>query len=202
MSVSSSGRRGRRELYPVFGRRCMWECSMTNSAQVTVRARSRKARRMRRSMPWSSRVDAFRRGRPVIIARRGAARCSRYAAETLTDGALWRCRRRRARVLVLTPCARAHAEDPALHARRRGAGGAARASIAARLRAIADPTDDLAFPLKGPFDAECARLARRLMRAAVKLAKLAGLLPAVVVQRARDAPKGAVDARRGGHPRL
>jgi GTP cyclohydrolase II len=48
------------------------------------------------------------------------------------------------------------------------------------LRAIADPTVDLDTPLKGPFNARRAKLGPAYA-AAVKLAKLAGLLPAAVV---------------------
>ena len=53
---------------------------------------------------------------------------------------------------------------------------------AALLRAIADPTADLAEPLKGPFDAEREALPERFA-ASAKLAKFAGLLPAVVIAR-------------------
>jgi GTP cyclohydrolase II len=50
------------------------------------------------------------------------------------------------------------------------------------LCAIADPTEDLAFPLKGPFEAVRASLPATF-GLSVKLAKLAGLLPACVVRR-------------------
>jgi GTP cyclohydrolase II len=53
------------------------------------------------------------------------------------------------------------------------------------LRAIADPTADLSNPLKGPFDAERKSLPAPFA-AAVKLAKIAELLPAAIVQ---PAPK-------------
>lgn len=52
----------------------------------------------------------------------------------------------------------------------------------ARLRAVADPTADLAEPFKGPFDTVRDTLDTSFT-AAVKLAKLAGLLPAVLVRR-------------------
>ncbi len=54
---------------------------------------------------------------------------------------------------------------------------------AARLRAIADPTNDLAEPMKGPFETLRAALPETYA-AAVKLAKLAGLLPSVIVAKA------------------
>ena len=54
------------------------------------------------------------------------------------------------------------------------------------LRAVADPTADLAHPLKGPFVASRAPLPAAA-EAAVKLAKLAGLLPATLLFAAGDA---------------
>jgi GTP cyclohydrolase II len=61
---------------------------------------------------------------------------------------------------------------------------------AAALRAVADPTADLAEPLKGPF-APLRGNAPAAYAAAVKLAKLAGLLPAVVAGSAGAAPRDA-----------
>jgi GTP cyclohydrolase II len=60
------------------------------------------------------------------------------------------------------------------------------------VRAIADPTDDLSFPLKGPFNAERTKLPATY-GAAIKLAKLAGLLPAVLVRRADKGTKSKVE---------
>ncbi len=48
------------------------------------------------------------------------------------------------------------------------------------LRALADPTADLAYPLKGPFAASRAPVPEAAA-ASVKLAKLAGLLPATAI---------------------
>jgi GTP cyclohydrolase II len=59
-----------------------------------------------------------------------------------------------------------------------------------RLRAIADPTADLAEPFKGPFDAMRQPL-DSTFPASVKLAKLAGLLPAVLMAPAGARPRGA-----------
>jgi len=53
---------------------------------------------------------------------------------------------------------------------------------AERIRAIADPTADLATPLKGPFEVLREPLPEAFA-AAVKLAKLAGLLPAAVLRK-------------------
>jgi GTP cyclohydrolase II len=54
---------------------------------------------------------------------------------------------------------------------------------AACVRVIADPTADLATPLKGPFEAVREELPEAFA-ASVKLAKLAGLLPAAIMRRA------------------
>ena len=59
-----------------------------------------------------------------------------------------------------------------------------------RLRLIADPTTDLSEPLKGPFAPVRAPLPDTYA-AAVKLAKLAGLLPAAIVGDAEAAASGA-----------
>jgi GTP cyclohydrolase II len=63
---------------------------------------------------------------------------------------------------------------------------------AARVRAIADPTDDLEFPMKGPFNAERSELPASYA-AAIKLSKLAGLLPAVLVRRGEARTKSVVE---------
>jgi len=60
-----------------------------------------------------------------------------------------------------------------------------------RLRAIADPTVDLAEPFKGPFDTVRASL-DSTFPAAVSLAKLAGLLPAVLAFSVSARPRGIV----------
>ena len=57
------------------------------------------------------------------------------------------------------------------------------------LRAIADPTADLSTPLKGPFEALRETLPDAAS-AAIKLAKLAGLLPAVLIAQTKTSPKG------------
>lgn len=64
------------------------------------------------------------------------------------------------------------------------------------LRAIADPTIDLDEPLKGPFET----LREALPGAwtlAVRLAKLAGLLPAMIVTRGKAGPPGKVSIATG-----
>jgi GTP cyclohydrolase II len=130
-------------------------------------------------------VDAFRRGRAVVLTGAGGATLA-YAAETLGEKVLKAGRARlvlshaRARTLKIrlyTPEVVALAIDPGMEP--------------ATLRAIADPTDDLAYPVKGPFETVRDTLPAGYA-AAVKLAKLAGLLPAALVRSARGAPADAV----------
>ena len=137
-------------------------------------------------------VDAFRRGRPVAIREKGRVSLLR-AAETITDSSLKTMRRvsRHAPVLVLTH-ARARTLKIRLYTPEVVALTIAPEFDATRLRAIADPTDDLTFPMKGPFDAVRASLPAA-HAAGVKLAKLAGLLPAVVVQNIKGKPRDTVE---------
>lgn len=137
-------------------------------------------------------VDALRRGCPVIIREKGGATLVR-AAETMTAAALATLRRppRQSAFLVLTH-ARARTLKIRLYTPDVVALKIDSAFDLERLHAVADPTDDLAFPLKGPFDTERAKLPAAY-GAGVKLAKLAGLLPAVVVHAARQVPKDVVE---------
>ena len=127
-------------------------------------------------------VDAFRRGRPVTIREKGAA-SSVYAVETLSDSTLKTLRAQPRASLVLTH-ARARTLKIRLYTPDVVALAIDVAADAAHLRAIADPTDDLTFPMKGPFNAVRSGLPDAY-GAGVKLAKLSGLLPAVVAQPAR-----------------
>ncbi|MBI3694719.1 MAG: GTP cyclohydrolase II [Acidobacteria bacterium] len=134
-------------------------------------------------------VDAFRRGKPVSLRENGAA-CTFYAVETLSEAVLKTLRAGRPPLLVLTH-ARARTLKIRLYTPEVVALNVSADFDATRLRAIADPGDDLTFPMKGPFVAIRARLPASYA-AAVKLAKLAGLLPAVAVQRAKVARAAAV----------
>jgi len=60
------------------------------------------------------------------------------------------------------------------------------------LQSIADPTADLAEPLKGPFETLRGSLPNAYS-AAVRLAKLGGLLPAVIAGPALVVPEGSVE---------
>jgi GTP cyclohydrolase II len=133
-------------------------------------------------------VDAFRRGKPVAIAGAGGTVLA-YAVETLAPAVFRAAQGRTPPRLILTH-ARARTLKIRLYTPDVVALAVPRDMDLARLRAIADPTDDLAFPLKGPFDAIRDTLPVGYA-AAVKLAKLAGLLPAALVRPAQGAAKPA-----------
>jgi GTP cyclohydrolase II len=137
-------------------------------------------------------VEAFRRGAPVTITARAGKPVFALAVETADDAAL--------------PGLKATAKSPAFllltHARARTLKirlytydvVAALPELplrADRLRAIADPTADLASPLKGPFETLREKLPENFA-ASVKLAKLAGLLPASILRAAPRAMKSDV----------
>lgn len=121
-------------------------------------------------------VDALKQGRPVRLEEGWTM----LAAETLDEAALARAMDcRAAPVLVLT-----HARAETLKIRLYTADvvalplhGGVRAPD---VMALADPTADLATPLKGPFETVREALPASFA-AAAKLAKLAGLLPAAVL---------------------
>jgi GTP cyclohydrolase II len=132
-------------------------------------------------------VDAFRRGATVTV--EGGGSFTALAVETASDKTL----------AALGATARAPAFLLLTHARARTlkirlytpdvVAVVPPLPLAARnLLAIADPTGDLASPLKGPFETLREALPPAF-GAAVKLAKLAGLLPAVVVRRTPKPPK-------------
>ena len=137
-------------------------------------------------------VDALRRGHSIVIREKGEANLV-WSGETITDEVLKPLRRRprHAAFLILTH-ARARTLKIRLYTSEVVALRIEDDFDAERIRAIADPTDDLAFPLKGPFNAERSKLPLSYA-AGVKLAKLAGLLPAVVAQRASDTAKADVE---------
>jgi GTP cyclohydrolase II len=133
-------------------------------------------------------VDAYRRGLAVAIkGPRGTALA--FAVETLAPQTLRALRKprlilthARARTLkirVYTPDVVALTVEPDM--------------TLERLKAVADPTDDLLYPIKGPFDALRETLPVAYT-ASVKLAKLAGLLPAALVGRAAPAPAATLSA--------
>jgi GTP cyclohydrolase II len=126
-------------------------------------------------------VEAFRRGQAVLIRGPGGGGLA-WAVETLAAG-----EKPRGRLLLLTH-ARAATLKMRLYTKDIVALRPEPDSGPDALRAIADPTADLAFPLKGPFSALRQSLPSSFA-ASVRLAKLAGLLPATLARRARKTDK-------------
>jgi len=137
-------------------------------------------------------VDALRRGQAIVIRDKRQA-TTVQSAETVTNADLKALRRSPsgAAFLVLTH-ARANTLKIRLYTPDVVALKIDSQLDAAQVRAIADPTDDLSFPLKGPFAAERTQLPAAYV-AAIKLAKLSGLLPAVLVRRAEKGTKSKVE---------
>ncbi len=131
-------------------------------------------------------VRALRRGQVVSIA--GEAPVQVLAVETASDAALARLARGGGAFLLLTH-RRAQTLKIRLYTPDVVALPVARDATAQALRAIADPTADLDFPLKGPFEAVRETLPKSYA-SAIRLAKLAGLLPACIVR--RTSAKGAI----------
>jgi GTP cyclohydrolase II len=119
-------------------------------------------------------IDALRAGKPVRLMTPGEH--TMFAAETIAAPAL----KRLERPLLILSHARARTLKIRLYTPEVVALSVKPGTSPAELRAIADPTVDLDTPLKGPFNARRAKLGPAYA-AAVKLAKLAGLLPAAVV---------------------
>jgi GTP cyclohydrolase II len=133
----------------------------------------------------------LRRGRAIAIAGSDGKTVLALAVETASDRAIVKLGKaaKSPALLVLT-----HARARTLKIRLYTPDIVALkpASLKAdALRAIADPTADLSTPLKGPFEALREPLPD-VAAAAVKLAKLAGLLPALLIRRVASVPKGIV----------
>ncbi len=127
-------------------------------------------------------VNVFRRGFPVRIESQGKAFLA-LAVETASDRALKAIKCSPEGPFLLLTHARARTLKIRLYTPQIVALRPELPLRASRLRAIADPTADLEEPLKGPFDTVREPLDPCFL-AAVKLAKLAGLLPAALVWRA------------------
>ncbi len=130
-------------------------------------------------------VEALRRGKPVTI--KAETRFQMLAVETATETALTKLGRKGA--LLLLTHARAKTLKIRLYTKDVVAIPVIGETVDA-MRAIADPTADLRHPMKGPFHAVRETLPTGFS-AAVKLAKLAGLLPACIVRTTRT--KAAVE---------
>jgi GTP cyclohydrolase II len=130
--------------------------------------------------PVAQAVEALRRGLPVWIQGAAGRGTLALAVETASQPAIARAvQRYKSPVLVLTH-ARARTLKIRLYTQDVVAIRPELPLRASLLRAIADPTADLAEPLKGPFDPVRTPL-DSTFGAAVRLAKLAGLLPAVLM---------------------
>ncbi len=136
-------------------------------------------------------AEALRRGAPVRVVGADGIGITALAVETASDHALVTLKG--AARLLLT-----HARARTLKIRLYTPGVVALALTRPlkvdALRAIADPTADMASPLKGPFDTLRETLPDA-DAASVKLAKLAGLLPAIVAVRASVAGAAFVRAQ-------
>lgn len=137
-------------------------------------------------------VDAFRRGKPVII--RAGAKPSRlaFSIEALDEPMLRTLRRSRAQIHLVLTHARASTLKIRLYTPDVVALPISKQVPLPLLRAIADPTDDLAYPMKGPFESLRTKLGPAYA-ASVGLAKLAGLLPSAVVLDGPIEMAGAVE---------
>jgi GTP cyclohydrolase II len=120
-------------------------------------------------------ADCLRAGLPVVLT--DGASFTMCAAETAGDGAL------SGRVWLVLSHARARTLKIRLYTPEVVALPLVRGMTADQVRAVADPTADLATPLKGPFESVREKLPAAFA-ASVKLAKLAGLLPAAVLRKA------------------
>jgi GTP cyclohydrolase II len=125
-------------------------------------------------------VDALRRGQAISV--KGDARFQMLSVETAPATGLAKLGRKGA--LLLLTHARARTLKIRLYTKDVVALPVGNASLD-ELRAIADPTDDLKFPLKGPF-APLRETLPASYASAMKLVKLAGLTPACIVRKTSD----------------
>jgi GTP cyclohydrolase II len=135
-------------------------------------------------------VHHLRQGEPVTIVDARGKRIAALAVETASDASL---KKLPAPLSLLLTHERAQTLKIRLYTPRVIALPIEPKTGPAALRAIADPTADLDSPLKGPFEAQRGDLPDSFA-AAVKLAKLAGLLPAAIVS---TRGRGAVEVSSG-----
>src|SRR5215467_9526760 len=121
----------------------------------------------------------FRRGVPVLIAGRSGESAVAIAAETLSDGTLRALTNLCGPGTLVLTHARATTLKIRLYTHEVVRIPLSGKEAAEEIRAIADPASDLDYPLKGPFEAS-REVPPQSAMAAVKLAKLAGLLPAAI----------------------
>jgi GTP cyclohydrolase II len=165
------------------------------SRKIRKRVKAKTAPRQRGAAAGNGAVEraahALRAGKPVIV-KEGREIVMALAVETLRPAQLTAARKqfKSALHLVLTH-ARANTLKIRLYTPDVVALAVDKNASVESLRAIADPTADLSAPLKGPFEAAREKLPRGFA-AAIKLAKLAGLLPAVIAVKVASAEKPAI----------
>jgi GTP cyclohydrolase II len=135
-------------------------------------------------------AHALREGKPVIV-KNGREIVIAYAVETLRDATLKTARKTVKDLRLVLTHARARTLKIRLYTSDVVALPLDAKAAPEKLRAIADPTFDMAEPMKGPFDAERAKLPAGFA-VAIKLAKLSGLLPSIVAARVSKAGKDIV----------
>jgi GTP cyclohydrolase II len=159
----------------------------------TAKSRNGKRNRSPKALSPVAAVEraaaAFRQGRPVVVVGERGRKTLVIAVETASDRNL---RLLGAQPLLLLTHPRARTLKIRLYTPDVVALALSKPT-AAQLKVIADPTADLADPMKGPFDAVREKLPPAYA-ASIKLAKLAGLLPAAAASSAR-APTNAVSIR-------
>lgn len=155
---------------------------------MSGKLRAPPPRRTRKKQNQSARTDecaravgAFRQGSVVRIENGDGSNLMALAVETASqDAAEAFARKLKDRPFLILTHARARTLKIRLYTPGVVAIRPALPLRVSSLRAIADPTVDLAEPLKGPFDTVREELNPACL-AAVKLAKLGGLLPAALV---------------------
>jgi len=182
--------------YPVSPWGCMsrWDCteplkSMTqagksaNSAGEIVGA----AHRVERA------AGDFRRGVPVLVEGAPGQSVLALSAETLNEAVLASCVSRFGAPAMVITHARAATLKIPLYTQDVVVLDQELTARARDLRAIADPAKDLEFPMKGPFSPRREK-PPVAAQASVRLAKLAGLLPATIVFAVDDAARARLAA--------
>ncbi|HEY2446269.1 MAG TPA: GTP cyclohydrolase II [Rhizomicrobium sp.] len=137
----------------------------------------------------ASAVDVLRAGAPVRLADGNGDITTALAVETANDASVRQLSAGGELLLLLTR-ARASTLKIRLYTDEVAAIRLQPPLDAGRIRAISDPTFDLAEPLKGPFETLREALPKAYS-ASLKLAKLAGLLPAILVGKGNKPTVGA-----------
>jgi len=135
-------------------------------------------------------AHALREGQPIVIVN-GREIVIACAVETLRDATLRSTRKAVKDLALILTHARARTLKIRLYTPDVVALSIGAKDTSEQLRAIADPTHDMTEPMKGPFEAARAKLPAGYA-AGIKLAKLSGLLPAIVAARVAKAPKDIV----------